>query len=177
MKTTTTIATATKPTRFAVFAFVIMATLAAAAQSGGQKSFDAMKSLNGNWEGKDSMGEPVQVSFRPTAGGSAIMSEIQTAMKGHSEDMVTMIHMDGDHLLLTHYCAAGNQPRMQASASADGKTITFNFLDATNLASPDAGHMHRVVFTFVDANHHTEDWQFQDHDKQIVAHFELQKKS
>src|SRR5258707_266963 len=105
--TTTTIAIATRPTRFAVFAFVVIATLAAAAQSSGKRSFDAMKSLNGNWEGKDSMGAAVQVSFRPTAGGSAIMSELQTA-KGHSEDMVTMIHMDGDHLLLTHYCAAGN---------------------------------------------------------------------
>jgi hypothetical protein len=88
-----------------------------------------------------------------------------------------MIHMDGGRLLLTHYCAAGNQPRMQASASPDGKTITFNFLDATNLASPEAGHMHRVVFTFVDASHHIEQWQFTDHGKQIVERFELQKKS
>jgi hypothetical protein len=59
--TTTTIAITTKPTRFAVFAFVIVAALSAAAQSGGPKSFDAIKSLNGNWEGKDSMGAPVQV--------------------------------------------------------------------------------------------------------------------
>jgi len=86
-------------------------------------------------------------------------------------------HMDGDRLLLTHYCEAGNQPRMSATASPDGKTITFNFLDATNLISPDAGHMHRVVFTFVDANHHTEDWQFLDHGKEMVEHFDLQKKS
>jgi hypothetical protein len=60
--------------------------------------------------------------------------------------------------------------------SPDGRTITFTFLDATNLSSPDAGHMHRVVFTFVDANHHTEDWQFLDHGKEMIAHFDLQKK-
>jgi len=87
-----------------------------------------------------------------------------------------MIHMDGGRLLLTHYCEMGNQPRMQASASSDGKTITFDFLDATNLTSPEAAHMHRVVFTFIDANHHTEEWRFLDHGKEMVELFDLQKK-
>ena len=126
--------------------FFVLA-LAAAAQSAGQKSFDAVKLLAGNWEGKTNMGGAVQVSFKSTAGGSAVLSEIRSEMEGKSEDMITMFHMDGDRLLLTHYCAAGNQPRMQATISPDGKTITFNFLDATNLATPDKGHMARVVFT------------------------------
>jgi hypothetical protein len=86
------------------------------------------------------------------------MSEI--IGEGH-EDMISMIHMDGaNRLMLTHYCGAGNQPRMTASTSADGKIITFNFLDGTNLSSPDSGRMQRVVFTIVDPNHHTEDWTF-----------------
>ena len=166
-----------KRQHFVVTGFVFLAALIAVAQSGSQKSFDAMKSLAGNWEGQNSMGGPIQVSYRLTSGGSAILSEIQMEMQGHSEDMITMIHLDGGRLLLTHYCEAGNQPRMQATASPDGKTITFNFLDATNLSSPEAGHMHRVVFTFMDANHHTEDWRFLDHGKEIVEHFDLQKKS
>ena len=81
--------------------------------------------------------------------------------------------MDNKRVMATHYCGAGNQPRMQASASPDGKTITFNFVDATNLASPDAGHMHRVVITIPDANHHTEDWTFADHGKEMKEHFDL----
>ena len=166
-----------KRQHFVAAGFVFLAALCAVAQSGSQKSFDAMKSLVGNWEGQNSMGGPIRVSYRLTSGGSALLSEIQMEMQGHSEDMITMIHLDGDRLLLTHYCEAGNQPRMQASATPDGKTITFNFLDATNLSSPEAGHMHRVVFTFVDANHHTEDWRFLDHGKEIVEHFDLQKKS
>lgn len=166
-----------KSRAFALALFLVSAALSAAAQSGGQKSFDAMKSLAGNWTGKNSMGNPVQVSFRMTAGGSVLMSEIHTGMKGNDEDMVSMIHMDGDRLLLTHYCAAGNQPRMQATTSPDGKTITFDFVDATNLAGPDNGHMHRVVFTFLDANHHTEQWRFADHNKEMIENFELQKKS
>jgi hypothetical protein len=160
----------------AVAVFVLFAALSAVAQSGLQKSFDTMKSLTGTWVGSNSMGGPVTVSYRPTSGGSAVLSEIQMEAHGKSEDMISMIHMDGDRLLLTHYCETGNQPRMQATASPDGKTITFTFLDATNLSSPDAGHMNRVVFTFVDAKHHTEDWQFLDHGKEMIAHFDLQKK-
>jgi len=166
-----------KPKHVAIGAFVLFAALCTVAQTGQQKSFEAMKSLAGTWTGKNSMGGTIQVSYRSTSGGSAVLGEIQMEMQGRSEDMISMIHMDGDRLLLTHYCEAGNQPRMSATASPDGKTITFNFLDATNLISPDAGHMHRVVFTFVDANHHTEDWQFLDHGKEMVEHFDLQKKS
>ena len=84
--------------------------------------------------------------------------------------MITMFNLDGpNRLLMTHYCAAGNQPRMQASVSPDGKTITFNFVDATNLASPDAGHMQQMVLTVLDDNHHTEDWTFIDHGKEMKS--------
>jgi hypothetical protein len=126
------------------------------AETSAQKTFAQMKALEGQWQGKDATGKAIAVDFRDTAGGSALMSEIQ----GHGpEHMVSMIHMDGpDRLMLTHYCGAGNQPRMNATTSADGKTITFEFFDGTNIG--DSGHMQRVVFTIVDANHHTEDWTF-----------------
>ncbi len=161
--------------RIVVASFVLLAALSAAAQSGPQQSFDQMKAFTGTWQGKDNMGGAVEVSYRMTSGG-VLVSEIQTAMKGHEEDMISMIHMDGARLLLTHYCAIGNQPRMTATASPDGKTITFNFLDATNLARPDAGHMQQVIFTSIDANHHIEEWHFADHGKETVARFELERK-
>ena len=124
------------------------------------------------------MTDPVQVSFRITAGGSAVMSEIVSHMDGKSDDMITMFNMDGDRLLLTHYCEAGNQPRMKASVSPDGKTLTFDFVDATNLTSAQPGHMQRVVFNLIDANHHTEEWHFATgNGKEMVRTFDLQKKS
>lgn len=165
-----------KAKHVAIAGFILFAALSAAAQSN-QKSFDAMKSLAGSWTGKNRMGDPLQVSYRVTSGGSALLGEIQSSMNGKSEDMITMFNMDGGRLMLTHYCEAGNQPRMTATASPDGKTITFDFLDATNLSSPDAAHMHRVIFTFVDANHHTEDWLFTAQGKEISEHFDLQRKS
>ncbi len=162
-----------KSLRIALALFLLATATAALAQSAAQKSFDQLKSLTGSWEGKTPDGRPVKVFFRDTAGGSALMSEIQ----GHGpENMVSMFHLDGpNRLLLTHYCGAGNQPRMTATASPDGKTITFDFLDATNLSSPDAGHMQRVVFTVIDANHHTEDWTFADHGKEMKELFDLRR--
>jgi hypothetical protein len=147
-----------KSLRFALSLTLLIAASALFAQTAAQKSFDQLKSLTGSWEGKNHEGKPLHVTFRDTAGGSALMSEI--IGEGH-EDMISMFHMDGpDRLLITHYCGAGNQPRMSATTSPDGKSITFDFVDATNLSSPDAGHMRRVVYTILDANHHTEDWTF-----------------
>ncbi len=147
-----------KSLRFTLSLLLLLAATAALSQTATQKSFDQLKTLTGSWAGKNSQGKPLQVVFRDTASGSALLSEI--IGEGH-EDMISMIHLDGpNRLLLTHYCGSGNQPRMEATVSPDGKTYTFNFFDGTNLASPDAGHMQRVVFTILDANHHTEDWTF-----------------
>jgi hypothetical protein len=143
------------------------------AQSDGKKAFDQMKTLAGTWEGKTSSGQTGQVIYRTTSGGSALMSEI----KSGPEDMITMFHMDGDRLLMTHYCGAGNQPRMKATLSPDGKSVTFEFLDATNLSSSTAGHMHRAVFTMLDANHHTEEWTFAQDGKEQTDKFDLQRKN
>jgi hypothetical protein len=50
-------------------------------------------------------------------------------------------------------------------------------VDATNLASTETGHMQRVVFTFVDASHHSEEWDFAVGGTKIIRKFDLQKKS
>jgi len=157
-----------------IAACIMLFTTAVFAQSDAQRSFDQLKSLAGSWEGKNSIGNPVQVSYRMTAGGSALMSEIV----GHGETMISMINFDGpNRLLLTHYCTVGNQPRMQASASPNGKTITFNFLDATNLDNPQSGHMDHVVIALLGPDHHTEEWNFIDHGKEIKEFFDLTRKN
>jgi len=169
--------TNTKSTRILHSILLAALTLSAAsafAQSDAQKAFNTIKNMPGSWEGKNSEGEPLQVSFKLTSGGSAVMSDIVA----HGTDMPTIFHLDGpDKLVMTHYCTAGNQPRMQASISPDGKTITFNFLDATNLSSPDAGHMQRMILTVLDDNHHTEEWTFVSHGQETKQFFDLRRKS
>jgi hypothetical protein len=161
-----------KIARYALATTIILSAIFALAGSGARQTFDSLKALEGTWEGKNSQGEPLKVTFRATSGGSALLSEIQ-GMK--AENMVSMIHLDGDRLLMTHYCGAGNQPRMKATLAPDGKSIAFDFVDATNLASADAGHMQHVVFAMPDSTHHTEEWTFVDHGKETKEVFTLQR--
>jgi hypothetical protein len=166
---------AMKQTLRTLLPLLILASLNATsawAQTDAQKAFAAIKAMPGTWEGKGEDGQPLQVSFKVVSGGTAVMSEIQS---DHAHDMVSLFNMDGSRLLLTHYCSMGNQPRMQASVSPDGKTFTFNYVDATNLASPDAGHIQKMVLTLVDENHHTENWTFVDHGKEVNRFFDLHR--
>lgn len=155
------------------FVLTLVAT-SALAQTDAEKAFTAIKNLPGIWEGKASDGHTLKVSFETVSGGSAVTSEI---LGQGPDDMISVFNMDGSNkLLMTHYCGVGNQPRMQASVSPDGKTITFTYVDATNLKTPDAGHMDRMVLTLLDDNHHTEDWIFIDHGTELKQSFDLRRK-
>jgi hypothetical protein len=151
---------------------VVLLSLSAVAfaQSDAQKSFDQLKTLAGSWDGTF-QGGPVHVSLRVTSMGNAILHE----MKGGGPDNpITMLYLDGDRLLLTHYCDAGNRPRMVGTISPDGKTITFNFLDISGSTQP--GHMQSAVFSLIDADHHTETWNFAMADgKQMGGALELKR--
>jgi len=119
--------------------------------------FERIKTLVGNWKGKDPEGNAVTVSYKVISEGSTIM-ETQD-MADTPEAMVTMYHVNGDKLMMTHYCSMGNQPRMRADKmSADGSTITFTMFDATNLAKKTDPHMSKLVVTFKDADHFVQEW-------------------
>jgi len=158
----------------------------AVAQSDAQKSFDKLKTLAGSWQGRLTT-DPHQadmdnahplVTLRVTSRGSALVHEMKEA--GTPDDPtrydhpLTMLYLDGDRLLLTHYCDAGNRPRMAARVSPDGKTVEFDFVDVAG--STQYGHMHHAVFTIIDANHHIEDWTYMmPGDKLVRAHMDLQR--
>ena len=66
------------------------------AQSDAHKTFTELQGLQGTWAGKSSEGMPVKVTFRDTADGSALLSEIE----GHGrENMVSMFHQDNGRIL------------------------------------------------------------------------------
>jgi hypothetical protein len=152
-----------------------------------QKSFTEMKTLAGTWQGRAKIeppmpemdnGKPTQVTMRVTSRGNALVHEMSEA--GSADDPikadhpVTMFYLDNDRLLLTHYCDAGNRPRMAARKSEDGKTVEFDFVDVAG--STKHGHMQHAVFNIIDENHHTEDWTYMmPGDKPVHAHLDLQR--
>jgi hypothetical protein len=171
-----------KSLRFVLSVVLVSLCSLAFAQSDGQKSFDQLKTLAGSWEGHvttlpqqaDIEGKLMQVSLRVTSMGNALIHEMTGA--GRPDDPITMLYLDEGRLLLTHYCDAGNRPRMVGKVLPDGKTVEFNFLDVAG--STQYGHMHHAVFTTIDSNHHTEDWTFMlQGDKPVQAHFDLQRKN
>jgi hypothetical protein len=151
-----------------------------APKSDAQKAFDKLKTLAGSWEGRTNVvpavpdvdGKSSQVTFRVASRGHTLMHDLR--LEGIPDNPITMLVVDADRLLLTHYCDADNRPRMLGNMSADGKTVEFDFLDISgNLKH---GNMHHAVFTFVDQNHHTEDWTFMmPGDKPMRVHFDLKR--
>jgi hypothetical protein len=119
-------------------------------------AFDRIKSLAGVWHvtGEDGKPGPV-VRYRVTAAGSAVE---ETLFEGTPKEMVTMYHMDGEHLMLTHYCALGNQPRMRAEPTQSPNIVAFRWLDGTNLSSRDEMHMDSLTMRFTDATHLKHEW-------------------
>jgi hypothetical protein len=138
--------------------------------------FEQFKLLAGEWVGKEKGkdGHDIHVSYKVTAGGSAV---VETIFPSTEHEMVTVIHRDGEDLRLTHYCMLGNQPQMKASGKGDGNKIEFKFVRATNMKSERDMHMHDVTFTFVDTDTLRTEWTHYNDGKaagQVV--FELKRK-
>ena len=143
------------------------------AESKCQPEFDKIKSLAGNWQGKATDGKPVHISYKLVSGGTAVMESIEA---GTEPGMVTMYYLDGDQLVMTHFCDANNQPRMRAdSSSSTPQAIKFEFVDVTNLSSPEAGHMHAHTILWKDADHVTQQWTWKQNGLQRVESFELER--
>lgn len=123
-----------------------------------EQVFERLKQLAGEWESRSTAGWEGSEQFAVLARGSVVLATFRFK-DAQAGGMATVMHMDGDRVLLTHYCEARNQPRLVLSRVEDGgRTAIFTFLDGTNMASRDAGHMDKVVFRFQDNDHYTSQW-------------------
>lgn len=123
------------------------------------RAFEHFRSLEGEWRTESTKGWRGRMKFRSLARGTVVLglSEFDDATPDRA--MAVVFHLDGDRLLLTHYCEAGNQPRLVATrASRDLREIHFEFLDGTNLASRDEGHMDRVIYRFEGRDRYRSHW-------------------
>lgn len=118
-------------------------------------AFARLKTLVGEWQANTGK---ARLTYELTGGGTAL---VERESADNVPGMMTVYHLDGSRVILTHYCMAGNQPRMQANGiNPEAGEIQFQFLDVTNLASPSAGHMHNAKLRIIDHDHVDSEWQF-----------------
>ncbi len=121
------------------------------AQSDAKKTFAKLKTLAGSWQGTV-MDTPINFTIRAASSGTAILHEGNTTKEGPPKNEITMFYLEGDRLLATHYCDAGNRSYMEGKLSADGKAIEFSFLDV--VGSTRGGYLKDMVLTMIEADRH-----------------------
>lgn len=100
--------------------------------------------LPGTWQASTD-GRTVSVRYRVVSRGSALLETFVTAS---GTETVSVYHPDGDGLMVTHYCAQGNQPRLRAVA-AEGDHARFERVDATSVTA-DQSVMTELEITLAD---------------------------
>jgi hypothetical protein len=128
------------------------------------KALGQIKALTGNWSGtfqwtggRNDSGS-MNATYYVTGNGSA---EVENLLNESTPVMTSVYHLDGHDLRMTHFCGAQNQPRLKARRiDLDHGVIDFDFVDATNLRSPDAPHVHGLEIRLIDTNHLTLTFSF-----------------
>jgi len=137
--------------------------------------FDRLKTLVGTWEAPGPQGKPLTNTIHLVSNGTALEETFQSA---EADQMVTLYTPNGKGLAMTHYCAAGNQPRMETVAvTGDQKEFEFSMTGITNLSNPNAGHMRHLLIQITDQDHFTEKWTWRENGKDQVhaIHFKRTK--
>ncbi|MBS0170890.1 MAG: hypothetical protein JSR62_11095 [Nitrospira sp.] len=136
-------------------------------------SLAPLKFLVGEWKGTDAEGKPHKISFTLSSGETSLT---ETLIPPDTPPMTTMYYSDGDQLMLTHYCSLNNQPRMRTSGIKEGdKTLTFVFVDATNLTNPTDVHMHQLVIELKDHDHFSQTWTLSKAGKDVPKSFSFER--
>ena len=158
-----------------LFALMVPAASIGKPDDAGKQAFAKMKTLVGKWTG--TMGEEAEamaatVEYRLTGSNTAL---VETLGPGSPFEMVSVYHMDGDSLVMTHYCGAGNQPFMKFKPGKDANVVFFDFVRGSNMKPTDM-HMHRVTFTFDGPDHVVSEWQtFKDGKPGESAKFDFRR--
>ena len=138
-------------------------------------AFDQLKSLTGHWEGSTPDGKKGHTTYELISNGSVVMERLSP---DNEPDMITMYSLEGDRILVTHFCSAGNQPTMQTAPTpaANGK-LEFRFVRLAGAKSPDEGHMVSLTLSMPDKNHLNQVWAFDDHGKIMTENLAFTRKS
>lgn len=137
-------------------------------------AFEKLISLVGEWEGTNMAGH-VKATYTLVSGGTALMERLQSA---NEPEMITLYSLDGDHLRMTHYCSAGNQPSMKTATITElNGALTFQAYQVTGLKTADDGHMTGLTLTMPDKDHFTQQWTYREKGKSQADVFKFTRKS
>ena len=130
----------------------------AATAADGPKAFERLKTLVGDWEGHVTSpdGPKTRVEFRLVGNGSALVERL---FPGTDHEMVSVYHLVGSELVLTHYCAMANQPRMKLAAGGHQGDLVFEFAGGSNIDPETTTHMHGGRFAVKDPNSYEAEWR------------------
>ncbi len=121
-------------------------------------AFERFKALAGEWvaaeDGEMAKKGDLIARYAVTAAGSAV---VETVFPGGPHEMVTVYHVDGPDLVLTHYCVEGNQPRMRAKDVA-GSRFDFAYDGGTNIDPRRDRHMHSASLTLLGTDEIRSEW-------------------
>ena len=150
---------------------------AAPAPVSGREAFALLKGLAGEWHGTSSesgQGLEATVLYRVTSAGSVVL---ETLFPGTDHEMLTVYHLDGDKLVLTHYCAAGNQPQMRLDPRSTAVDLAFAFAGGSNVNPKKDAHMHAVRIHLENADSIRGEWiGYQDGKQTEATKFFLARK-
>jgi hypothetical protein len=135
----------------------------------GAAALARLKGLAGEWRGHilTPDGPPVTVVYSVTGGGSTVEEKL---FPGTEHEMVSMYYLDGVDLVLTHYCAGGNQPRMKQVPSSDATELRFDFTGGANIDPARTPHMHGGRLFFRGPDRLDTEWANWENGKQSGAH-------
>lgn len=105
---------------------------------------DAVRALEGRWTSETPYGDS-EHTFTVTSSGSVVR---EIMMPGGEFEMTNMYHLDGNSIVMTHYCGAGNQPRMRATSFEDG-VLAFESDSVTDLKDPKEHYMGTMTLKFI----------------------------
>jgi hypothetical protein len=116
--------------------------------------FAAVRSLEGKWQSEGPDGEPSYSTFEVTSAGSAVR---EVMLPGTEHEMTNMYTLDGNELVMVHYCAGGNQPIMRADSFEDGRLV-FRSAGVRDLKAADEVYMGSMTLVVIDADKVEQQW-------------------
>ncbi|HXY08666.1 MAG TPA: hypothetical protein VEI52_12570 [Terriglobales bacterium] len=124
------------------FLLFLMLTASGAVESS-ETPFEIFKGFEGKWairSGQTTLS--IEMTYESGSKGSIVTEQFGKEL--------SVFYRDGQSLLMTHFCNAGNQPRLRLRENTRPGVFEFQMFDITNLQSADADHVEKVIYKIID---------------------------